>query len=186
LIADPDHVSPTDLVALLETIRRYLRRSSPWLDTDQSEDVAMSAILRLLEAARADRVDSSRNVLGYLLRIARHAAATAARTGDQRHTGPAPLGDLGAWQIPSDDNVARHMNAHADAEIVRAALAAAYRHGDTTTVKVVSYVLDVLQQDGIMPSHRTVAAQVGLSHTGVAKALARFTEIVASLGGHPS
>jgi hypothetical protein len=43
-------------------------KASPWLSDTQCEDVAMSAILRLLEARREDRVDVTRNVMGYLLR----------------------------------------------------------------------------------------------------------------------
>jgi hypothetical protein len=186
LIAGPGQVSQADLSILLDTVRRYLHRSSPWLDPAQSEDVAMSALERLLEAARDHQVDPGRNVLGYLLRIARHTAATTARSGYQRHTLLAPANDVGSWQIAGDDNVARHLDARADAQIVRDALASVYRDGDTTSFKVVSYLLDTLQRDGTLPSNRTVAAQLGLSHTGVAKALTRFAQIVTALGGRPT
>lgn len=176
LLDKPENLSSSDLALVLGGLRGYLRRSTVLIDTDEIEDVAMTAILHLIEAARAGRVDTERNAAGYLLRTGRNLAVDVARgrRGQVlRHT-QVPLDELPTSVHPTDDNVARMLDQHATAELVRQGLERAVSEGDATAFKVATFVLDALQDRGELPSSRQVADAIGISHTGVAKALSRF------------
>ena len=74
----------------------------------------------------------------------------------------------------TDDEVASALAGSATAQIVRAALGEARQVGDHTAYVVVTRLLDEVDRTGTRPSNRELARQIGVSHTAVAKALARF------------
>jgi len=57
-------------------------------------------------------------------------------------------------------------------------MTAARDDGDSTTLQVTTYLLDVLQQTGSAPSNREIGRALGISHTGVAKALTRLRRYI--------
>jgi hypothetical protein len=66
--------------------------------------------------------------------------------------------------------------------LVRIALSTAHEAGDTTLVRVVTYLLDEIEQTGGVPSNRAAAEALGLSHTGVANALRRYRDLIDHTG----
>jgi len=176
-VAAPDALSSADYTELRDALRRYLASRFPTLTPDDVDDVSAETVERVLAAARRGRVDPKGNPAGYLLRAAHNAAVQRLRRS--RET-PTPN-----WQVPDavgDDEVASALLRRADATAVRRALAAAYRAEDTTVVRVVTYLLDELEETGVLPSNRRAGADLGLSHTGVAKARERFRAFVERLG----
>lgn len=174
LVTAPDTLSEQDLAELMGASRRFLAGTCSWLCRDDIDDVTMEAITRVLQAGRQGRVVTSGNPIGYLLVVARNAAVSRQRRS--RREVPYLEEGLPAELVRSDDDVARMLDRDTDADAIRQALATTVAAGDATAVRVVAYLLDRVQAGGSMPSQRAAAADLGLSHTGVAKALRRFRE----------
>ena len=83
----------------------------------------------------------------------------------------------------SDDDVARLVERRATVEMFAVVLRRARHDGDVTVFRLVTYLLDQADQTGQVPSNRAAAAALGLSHTGVAKALARFRALLSEAMG---
>jgi hypothetical protein len=161
---------------LLDRLDNLLRARLPTLSTDDRHDAAIDAIYRVFQDAKSGRLDFDRNVLGYLYQLTRWRALDASRR-QGRHEVPVALHQLP--DVLSDDDVAAIVEANATAAGVRHVLDQAARAGDRSLYKVATYALDASSLTGRVPSNREIAAAVGLSHTGVAKVLARLRRLLA-------
>jgi DNA-directed RNA polymerase specialized sigma24 family protein len=182
LASDVD--SPSEEIhRLLAWLTRNLRgRFVGQIAETDLEEIASDAVQRFMTAARQGRVSASGNPSGYLARIAMNAAIDRLRK-DHRMTlvDPSDLVDLGG-SYATDDEIAARLDGRADASLIRRALSAARGAGDSTVVRVVTYLLEEIERTGEVPSARAAGAALGLSHTGVAKALERFRAILGRTG----
>jgi hypothetical protein len=175
LLTDPGALTAEGYERILQAIRHHLAR---WFPHDQVEELSLEVVAQLLEASRRGGVGHQRqfaNPVGYVLNAAKYSAFDQWRFA-QRRSGRDTSWDAieePAALLATDDEIAKRFDQEATAQAIRQALAAAAEAGDATAVRVVTYILDRLEQDD-MPSNRAVSTELGLSHTGVAKALARF------------
>jgi len=174
--------STQEVQVLLTWLVAVLGRRFTVLPETDLEEISLDAIVTFGDAARRGKVDASRNPGGYLLRIALNAAVDRLRR--VRRVAPVDPADLVgiADEYLTDDEVVARLDAGADARRVRRALSTAHRAGDTTIVRVVTYLLDEIQQTGKIPSNRAAAQALGLSHTGVANALRRYRDLIDHTG----
>ena len=75
--------------------------------------------------------------------------------------------------VLTDDETASALEDAATATAIRGVLRRIQESGDATLFRVVTYLLDEIQQTGARPSNGQIAKACHLSHTGVADALAR-------------
>jgi len=175
LVQNPDAVTTEDLRRIVVEVQRHLlvRLRIPSHD---AEEAAAAALSRFVVAAQEGRVNRQQG-MGYLMRIARNEAVDVLRSGYRRReslAGGVTLETHPHAEHPSDDNVARSFSDHTNAAAIRSAFATAVAKKDATAVRVVTYVLDRIYETGTPPSNRHVGDALGVSHTGVAKALSRF------------
>ncbi len=173
----PDNVSAVAYADLIRLVQGFLYSHYPWFQREDVEDLASLAIMRLLVASREGRIDPNGKPGGYLLSIARSVAVDHMRAA--RPTLPLDRSTDSwesprTWQQPAEESVARVLDRAATVSRVRDALAAARASGDATLYKVAIYMLDQAELTGDLPSNRQTAEYLGLSHTGVAKALRRL------------
>jgi DNA-directed RNA polymerase specialized sigma24 family protein len=159
----------------LAFLRRYLGSAHPGLSSHDAEDIAVSVLSRLMD--RVQRGDwapqSNRKMLeSYLRRAADWAVLDFFRRASRTHERSLPPESMRDIAL-SDDETASTLEDAATATAVRGVLHRIQESGDATLFRVVTYLLDVLQQTGARPSNRQVAKACGLSHTGVADALVR-------------
>ena len=159
----------------LAFLRRHLRSAHPGLSSHDAEDVAVAVLSRLMDRVhRGDWVpQSNRKMLeSYLRRAADWAVLDFFRRASRTHERSLPPESMPDLAL-SDDETASALEDAATASAVRRALRRIQESGDATLFRVVTYLLDTLQQTGARPSNRQVARACGLSHTGVADALVR-------------
>lgn len=174
--------STQEVRALLTWLVAVLRGRFRDLPETDLEEISLDAIVKFGDTARRGKVDTSRNPSGYLVRIALNAAVDRLRRGRRiALIDPADLVDVAGHYVTDDEIVAR-LDARADARLVRRALSTAHEAGDTTLVRVVTYLLDEIEQTGGVPSNRAAAEALGLSHTGVANALRRYRDLIDHTG----
>jgi DNA-directed RNA polymerase specialized sigma24 family protein len=159
----------------LAFLRRHLRSAHPGLSTHDAEDIAVAVLSRLMD--RAHRGDwapqSNRKMLeSYLRRAADWAVLDFFRRASRAHEQSLPPESMRDLAL-SDDETASALEDAATATAVRGVLRRIQESKDATLFRVLTYLLDVLQQTGTRPSNRQVAKACGLSHTGVADALVR-------------
>jgi DNA-directed RNA polymerase specialized sigma24 family protein len=159
----------------LAFLRRHLRSAHPGLSTHDAEDIAVAVLSRLMD--RAHRGDwapqSNRKMLeSYLRRAADWAVLDFFRRASRAHEQSLPPESMRDLAL-SDDETASALEDAATATAVRDVLRRIQESKDATLFRVLTYLLDVLQQTGARPSNRQVAKACGLSHTGVADALVR-------------
>jgi DNA-directed RNA polymerase specialized sigma24 family protein len=159
----------------LAFLRRHLRSAHPGLSTHDAEDIAVAVLSRLMD--RAHRGDwapqSNRKMLeSYLRRAADWAVLDFFRRASRAHEQSLPPESMRDLAL-SDDETASALEDAATATAVRDVLRRIQESQDATLFRVLTYLLDVLQQTGARPSNRQVAKACGLSHTGVADALVR-------------
>jgi DNA-directed RNA polymerase specialized sigma24 family protein len=159
----------------LAFLRRYLGSAHPGLSSHDAEDIAVSVLSRLMD--RVQRGDwapqSNRKMLeSYLRRAADWAVLDFFRRASRAHERSLPPESMRDLAL-SDDETASTLEDAATATAVRGVLHRIQESGDATLFRVITYLLDVLQQTGARPSNRQVAKACGLSHTGVADALVR-------------
>jgi DNA-directed RNA polymerase specialized sigma24 family protein len=159
----------------LAFLRRHLRSAHPGLSTHDAEDIAVAVLSRLMD--RAHRGDwapqSNRKMLeSYLRRAADWAVLDFFRRASRAHEQSVPPESMRDLAL-SDDETASALEDAATATAVRDVLRRIQESQDATLFRVLTYLLDVLQQTGARPSNRQVAKACGLSHTGVADALVR-------------
>jgi DNA-directed RNA polymerase specialized sigma24 family protein len=171
------HLSTEDLQILWARVVVSLRvRFAGQIAETDLEEIAQDAVYRFMDATRRGKVSASPG--GYLTRIAINAAIDRLRR-DHRMVlvDPADLVDV-ADTYSTEDEIAARLDGSPDAGCIRRALSTAHEAGDNTVVKVVTYLLEEIEQTGEVPSARAAGAALGLSHTGVAKALERFRRLL--------
>jgi hypothetical protein len=175
----------TDLVGLIKTLERFVLGRYPSLSSYDAEEIATEAITRVIQAAKAGRIKLEGDPTAYLVTVARHIVVDRIRSS-ARHT-EVPVQSVEDLEMatPDDNAIAAFINRSAAAADIRRALSAARLDGDATAFRVITFVLNETERTGHMPSNRDVAGRLGLSHTGVAKALARFRSYVED-GGEAS
>jgi len=83
----------------------------------------------------------------------------------------------------ADEIVARRLDQQANTQLVKDALALAVADQAPGVVRVVTWILNYLEDYGEMPSQRTVGKAVGVSHTAVQKSLSRYRTYLAQAAG---
>lgn len=179
LLAEGGAITPATFQRGLGALRRYLgRRYSPPLPPADIEEIASDAVAQLLTSAQRGMVSSAGNPTGYLLKVASNRALAVIRS--TRRAPVLDLTDPGILGLLTDDQAAARLDDSGTAETVQQAMALAYRQHDATAVRVATYLLDHIQRTGDAPSSRVTAQALDLSHTGVAKALHRLRDYIAS------
>jgi len=166
----------------MNALRRYLgRRYSPPLPMADIDEIASDAVAQLLASSQQGALSARGNPTGYLLKIASNRAVTVIRA-----TRRAPVLDLTDPDVLTltDDQAAALLESSGTAETVREAMTLAYQQHDATALRVATYLLDHIQRTGEAPSNRVTASALRLSHTGVAKALHRLRDYIASTQSH--
>jgi DNA-directed RNA polymerase specialized sigma24 family protein len=159
----------------LAFLRRHLRSAHPGLSSHDAEDIAVSVLARLIDRVRQGdwAPDPNRRMLqSYLRRAADWAVLDFFRRANRVHERSVPpesLRDL----VLSDDETASALEDAATASAVRAALRRIQETEDAVLFRVITHLLDAIQQTGARPSNRQIAKACGLSHTAVANALVR-------------
>ncbi|MET9925465.1 MULTISPECIES: sigma factor [unclassified Streptomyces] len=134
------------------------------------QDVSQEALERFITAASTGRVDPDGSPAGYLMTIAMNVVRDALRSGPD----PIPL-DSRAPAFDAEVNpVTKLLDELASADSVRRALALAHAEGDQMVLDVIAAWLDLAHRNGMEPTSRAVAQEVGISKTTVANALLRF------------
>ncbi|OJF13580.1 DNA-directed RNA polymerase specialized sigma24 family protein [Couchioplanes caeruleus] len=175
LLEEDAELPPGSFQEGFSALRDYLsRRFAGQLGRGDIEDLAADAIAQFLAAARRDLVLADGNPTGYLLRIAMNNGFAMIR----RVGGTAVLDGIEATL--TDTDTAARFDRLATVDVLRRAMVRARLDGDVTAVKVATYLLDQIQQTGETPSNRTTGDALGLSHTGVAKALRRLRGYLAT------
>jgi len=179
LLDDPATMTEDELKAIRSLIMIYLRgRLSRAVDVeDLTQDTLMRLIQRQLKSNRIEAREV-RNPIGYVLGVAQRTAVDHWRA-THVEGGAIDLNEDIELIPASDDEIARLLDRQAGAQQVRDALKLAVAHRDETVVRVVAFILDHLQEHGQPPSNRSVGSALGLSHTGVAKALDRYRSLLA-------
>ena len=178
LAADPDALTGADFAEAIESTRRFLRTRFHFISPEDLDDVTQLVMVRYLKLGEEGKLDPHLNPGSYLLRAAQWTALDYLR--QQRQRREVPLDPASFPETAHDDEVSANLDHAATADTVRRALAIAREANDHTAYKVVVTFLDETDRTGSRPSNRAVAAQLDLSHTGVAKALDRFRAYVAS------
>jgi DNA-directed RNA polymerase specialized sigma24 family protein len=175
VVARPRQVEPDVFHAGMAALRAYLqRRYTPSLLPTDVEEITAEAVAQLYHAAVRGLIDNHGNPTGYLLKITINLArARLARTSREAVLTPT-LTDL----VLTDDEAASRLDRVATADMVQRAMAAARMDGDATAFKVGTYMLDAIQRTGTVPGSRHVGQALGISHTAVAKALARLRRYI--------
>ncbi|MGW4217146.1 hypothetical protein ACWEJZ_09030 [Streptomyces bacillaris] len=136
----------------------------------EPQDVAQQALERFIPAASTGRVDPEGAPAGYLMTIAMNVVRDALRRGPD----PIPL-DSRAPAFDAEVNpVTKLLDELASADSVRSALTLAHAQGDQMVLDVIAAWLDLAHRNGMEPTSRAVAQEVGISKTTVANALLRF------------
>lgn len=167
-----------ELLAHLASV--VYRRYGPAVSPDESRDIAIEAVTRAIEGVRAGKsVEQVRNPIAWLTVSATHVAVDRLRSASrQRET---PVGDVYELERASlenrlgrDDLTARTLDSQLTAQLVRTALKRARDANDALAYQVAVYMLDEAEKHNRLPSARAVGRALGVSHTGIQKALQRF------------
>jgi hypothetical protein len=173
----------TYYLAVVEQLRAAIHGAYFNLDPAMTHDVAVDAVIRVRRAASNGTLDTNGNFAGYLVRAAKNGVIDILRT---LRAPNAPISvDASVLEnvALSDDDIARLVERRATVEMFAVVLRRARHDGDVTVFRLVTYLLDQADQTGQVPSNRAAAAALGLSHTGVAKALARFRALLSEAMG---
>jgi DNA-directed RNA polymerase specialized sigma24 family protein len=173
LAANPGTVTSAEFLVATRRLHRSLARRFPSMSWQDIEDATGATLSRLVERAR-DGVSVPSD--GYVFAAATNAAVDMLR---MRRRIPLSLGSCDLAELltntaTSDDDIASGFEAMATAASVHRALAAARAAGDGVAFRVVTEALNQVQTRGVRPSNRALAQMLGVSHTAVGKALARF------------
>jgi RNA polymerase sigma factor (sigma-70 family) len=160
---------------VLDALRSYLARGFPELDAEDLAQATMAALL-----AKAATLPPIESPWAYIARSARHRAIDQLR--DRRRRQQVPLEQAGE-QPAQHDSLLELIERSASRESVAASLRAGLLAGDRLMVLVVTQWLDIAEREGRSPSSRDLAPIVGVSHTSVAKALARFRRVLSEQMG---
>jgi len=171
----PGDLTDEDYRMALGVVGDFLRRRFVGVSQADLDDMVSEVMLRFLRLKEEGRLDASQQPASYLLRLAQWVALDFLRVRARHQRGEVLLEpDLILEPAGTDDEVAAAIDRAATAHLVRGALERARSAGDVTAFRVATCLLDEAERSGVRPSNRRVAEQLGLSHTGVAKALLRF------------
>jgi uncharacterized protein YerC len=144
------------------------------VDRDTAMDVVQSTIEATL--VRLSKGVDIKNLEAYLFTVARHQLIRE-RLRSARNVN---LPDMEQLAL-SDDAAVKALDNVATIADVRSVLQRVAASDDTTMYQVAVCMLNITQQTGSVPSTRTVARVLGLSHTGVAKAIERMKRYFAAV-----
>ena len=149
------------------------------LSVQDLEDVVADVLVKVVQRDRRDGAPPEH--AGYLYAAARNAAIDLWRRQRSRsHPISLDTQTLGELVSVGDDDVAARFGGWAIACDVSRALDRIKDAGDRVAFIVVVAALDQTQRLGHRPSNRQLAESLGLSHTAVNKALARFRQLLES------
>jgi hypothetical protein len=161
----------------LHLIQRYIRARFGGQQSQDIEDISSEVMIRLIKLQQTKQLDPARQPAAYLGNLIKWVAldhikahARGVRNNDVEATLQITEHAL------ADDQVAGVINQSATASVVRTAMAITRGRGDHTAFRVITAFLDLAHQTGERPTNRALAAQLKLSHTGVANALERFAK----------
>jgi len=167
--------SQDDVQAVVGVLRQWLARRG--LQSEEVEEVAADAVLRLITAAEAERLDPARPAGAWLRVVADHLALDALQ--QRRRRGQTVAYDEQAHDLAGDDDrVAALFDEWAAADDVARALRRAGDAGQHEIVRAIATWLDLAAADGEAPSSRRVAERMGVSHMTVQRALRAFRELL--------
>jgi DNA-directed RNA polymerase specialized sigma24 family protein len=152
----------------MSQLNAYLASKFPSVDGADVADVASETIVRIMEEGA---IRPERGAMRYLMRKAEWRMLDHLRGHRQEHL---QGNDSFAALALTDDEAVRVLEEKATAAAVRGMLNEVRQSGDTVVFRVATYILDIAQRTGEMPSQRAIAAACGISHTAVAKALLRL------------
>ena len=158
--------------ALRARVLRYLH--SVGITSVDADDIADEVLTRglLTERKRPEIQDP----IAYILRSAYNAAADRKRRHRAEPVDPMLIGDWG--QKTNDDALLKLLDRELNLQLVRGAFKLANGEKDVTCLLVVQTWLDLAETQDAAPSSRDVGAELGLAHTTVQRALARFRDYV--------
>jgi DNA-directed RNA polymerase specialized sigma24 family protein len=173
LAGEPTDWTSEDFQRAHEAVRRFLMSRFRLVSAD-ADDIASDVMLRFFQLQAEGRLDSTQNPASYLLRAAQWKGLDFLRR-HQRDLQREVLRDPALMpETARDDEIAVALEENATVTRVRRALTRTREAGDHTAYSVVTSVLDEIDRTGSRPSYRATAAELGLSHTAVGKALERF------------
>jgi DNA-directed RNA polymerase specialized sigma24 family protein len=175
-----ESVTSSEFEAALLMLKRYLSSRLPTVDQSDVDDIAAEVIAKMFQLATEGKL-SQVSSDGYFYAMARNVALDRLRRMSIRPLAAVPLGTLRDSLLSGDDDVAATFDALATAQSVQRALKLARTNDDQVAFKVVTVALDETERLGERPSNRAIASQLGISHTAVAKALARFRAYLESI-----
>ena len=175
-------IDPATLQAAMSALHRYLRGKFPVIRADDLDDLAAEAVTRVVAKARTGSIRSHPNPAGYLVRTAEHLALDYLRSA--RHNREvATIEELPESRL-TDAQAAAALDSRANVELVHAVLRRIQCSQDTTLFQITTYLLNEIQQTGVVPSNRKTARACQVSHTAVAKALQRLRNHFTALSKH--
>lgn len=161
--------------AVLGVLRKWLAPRG--LQSEDIEEVAADAVLRLITAAEAERLDPTRPAGAWLRVVADHLALDALR--QRRRRGQTVAYEEWAHdRVRDDDQVAALFDEWAAADDVARAMRRAGDSGQHEIVRAIATWLDLAAADGEAPSSRRVAERMGVSHMTVQRALRAFRKLL--------
>jgi DNA-directed RNA polymerase specialized sigma24 family protein len=149
----------------------HLRFRFRSLSEDEVQDIASDALVSVLAAVgrMPDKGASIEYPTAYLRATADRSAYALLRKKAHLHL---DIDDVAP--IMSDDAAAAAFDSSATASDIKLFMRQLADDGDESAYKVLSCLLDEIQLTGRAATSREIGAKVGLSHTGVAKALQRI------------
>jgi len=167
---------------LFENDYRKLVAYMLWLGVsrEMAHDIVSEAISRTWKAeANGAEIE---NLYGYVLTTARNVLLEFARR-NQKEVVNLDQPELldGAHFVLSDEETVRQFDDVATVADVHAVLKRVFESGDRTIFRVAILMLDKIQKTGKVPSAREIGRDLGLSHTGVSKAIERLRRYFAAV-----
>lgn len=165
-----------DFVSVVERCRHRLIRlaMAGGIDLETAKDVVQSAIEATL--VRLSQGADIKNLEAYLFAVARRQLLKE----QSRSARDANLLDIEQLAL-SDDAAVKVLDSVATVADVRNVLRRIAASGDATMYQVAVCMLNIIQRTGSVPSTREVAQLLGLSHTGIAKAIERMKRYFAAV-----
>lgn len=157
---------------MLRHVAHSVRRLG--LSVTDAEEIAQETLVevyrRVVEGSRSGR--PIERPIAFLVWMGRNRAIDQLRRNNARSS--AEYDDVLANYQARDDQIATLLASSATAAKIEQALRVARASDDRLVMRVVGAWLNLADQQDRVPSSRQVAKQIGVSHTAVNQALARF------------
>lgn len=162
---------------VLSRVVNALRRRFPAEATEDLADAARDAAVNTWQAMQSNHLRMDGDPTAYLITAAKNHVIDTLRLKSR-----IPTVDLHSLDVAERENaISAFIDRNAAATDIRRGLSHALARNDTTTFRIIIFVLDEIERSGVMPTNRSVANSLGLSHTGVSKALARFRDYLSEV-----